>query len=145
MIKSTIKTTHYLLCLAFLLSACASSGSATTTATAALPTDTPSPTVAIQPTATPLLVTIAATVWTEEPVVPILNLHQFKPDGISPSDKSGHKMQLGDLRASLENLYDAGFSLVSLEDWLSGDLTVPSGRRPLVLTMDDLFYTNQIL
>jgi len=66
-------------------------------------------------------------------------------DGITPSSKNGHKMQLEDLRSSLENLYDHGFSLVSLERWISGDLDVPEGRRPIVLTMDDLFFRNQIL
>ena len=103
-------------------------------------TETPQPT----PTQTPVLIQVSATVWTQDPLIPIITYHQFKPDGTS-SDLSGHKIQLGDLRASLQSLYDSGFSLISLADWLAGNLTVPAGRRPLILTMDDLFFTNQIL
>ena len=125
-------------------SACSIAGPASTPTPAYLtPTHTKTP----QPTATvtPVMIQVNATVWTEEPLVPVITYHQFKPDGISPSDASGHKIQLGDLRASLQNLYDSGFSLVSLADWLAGNLAVPAGRRPLILSMDDLFFTNQLL
>jgi len=81
----------------------------------------------------------------DDPLVPILTLHQFKTDEETPSDFSGHKLQMEDFHAALQNLYNAGFSLVSLEDWLDGEMIVPSGRRPLVFSMDDLFYVDQIL
>lgn len=103
-------------------------------------TPTPQPT----PTATPELAEITATVWKTDPMVPVITFHQFKPDG-TPSDASGHKMNFGDLQTSLQGLYDSGFSLVSLSDWLSGNLSIPPGRRPLIITMDDLFFRNQIL
>ncbi len=96
------------------------------------------------PTA-PHTIVIEATVWDEAPRVPILSFHQFKNDEESPSDFNGHKIQLEDFRAALQALYDQGYSLVSMPAWLDGNLTLPEGRRPLVLTMDDLFYTNQIL
>ena len=119
----------------------------TPTGTPIPPTFTPLPTgTATQtPTATPIMLQEDATVWTEEPLVPILTLHRFKTDGETPSDFNGNKLQLEDFRLALLELYDAGFSLVSLDDWLDGEMIVPSGRRPLVMTMDDLFYTNQIL
>ena len=42
-------------------------------------------------------------------------------------------------------LYESGYVTISLERWLAGDLRVPEGKRPLVLSMDDLFYRNQIV
>lgn len=134
-------------------------GAPTSTVTDPPPTSTPLPTATIPPlTSTPspteiatefptptlILVQVNATVWTEEPAVPILTLHQFKPDGISPSDFNGHKLQISDFRDALQDLYDNGYSLVSLEDWMTGDMVVADGRRPLVFTMDDLFFRNQI-
>ncbi len=118
------------------------------------PTNTPTPvyltptqtkTLQPTPTKTPVKIQISATVWEQNPLVPIITYHQFPPPGITQSSMDGRKISLGDLRASLQSLYDSGFSLVSLEDWLAGNLTVAPGRRPLILTMDDLFFTNQIL
>lgn len=85
---------------------------------------------------------LVATVWEEEPRLPILNYHQFSPE--SAKFSTAVKTRLPDLQAHLQSLYDSGYSLVSLEDWLKGDLHVPEGRRPLIITMDDLFYNNQL-
>jgi hypothetical protein len=41
-------------------------------------------------------------------------------------------------------LYDAGYSLVPLENWLDGKIDTPPGRRPLVFTIDDAFFADQI-
>jgi hypothetical protein len=41
-------------------------------------------------------------------------------------------------------LYDAGYSLVSLQDWIEGDLSLPTGRKPLAITIDDAFFGDQI-
>jgi hypothetical protein len=86
--------------------------------------------------------TIEATVWTAEPRLPILTYHRFLPDTYDHS--TNVKMRLGDFRLHLESLYESGYSLVSLGDWLAWDLQVPPGRRPLVLTIDDLFFADQI-
>jgi len=86
---------------------------------------------------------LVATVWEEEPRLPILNYHQFSPE--SARFSTAMKTRLPDLQAHLQSLYDSGYSLVSLEDWLKGDLRAPEGRRPLIITMDDLFYNNQLL
>ncbi len=85
---------------------------------------------------------LVATVWEEEPRLPILNYHQFSPE--SAKFSTAMKTRLPDLQTHLQSLYDSGYSLVSLEDWLKGDLRVPEGRRPLIITMDDLFYNNQL-
>ncbi len=100
------------------------------------------PTSTITPTATPLPEMLPATVWTADPQVPVLLYHTFLPDSYEKS--TGTKTRLADFRAHLQGLYDAGYSLVPLEAWLSGDMRVPAGRRPLVLTMDDLFTADQI-
>ncbi len=53
-------------------------------------------------------------------------------------------MFLSDFRGQLETLYENGFCLVSLEDWLKGNMQVAGGCRPLILTMDDLYFNNQM-
>jgi hypothetical protein len=107
-----------------------------------LPTRTPasSPTTIPSPTAEPYY--IDATVWTEEPRVPMLAYHQLAPDTSEYS--TGHKVRVSDLRAQLESLNNAGFTLVAVEDWINGDITLPPGRKPLIISMDDLFFNNQI-
>lgn len=103
---------------------------------AAVPTDT------AVPTATEVPYYINAQIWAEEPRVPIINYHQFAPN---TSEKStDHKIRQEDFIAGLDALNQAGFTLIHLEDWIKGDISVPEGRRPLVFTMDDLFYNNQI-
>jgi hypothetical protein len=34
--------------------------------------------------------------------------------------------------------------LIPLKDWLEGDFIIPEGRKPLVITLDDLWFGNQI-
>jgi len=86
---------------------------------------------------------LTATVWETDPLVPILTYHRFKND--DPNDVSDSvKMKYSDFRAQLQALYDAGYSLVSLEPWLKGDLSAPPGRKPLVIAMDDLYFADQL-
>ena len=86
---------------------------------------------------------LTATVWETDPLVPILTYHRFKND--DPQDVSDSvKMKYGDFRAQLQALYDAGYSLVPLEPWLNGDLSAPPGRIPLVLSVDDLYFADQL-
>lgn len=40
-------------------------------------------------------------------------------------------------RSDLERFYNLGYSLVLLSDYLNGNMNVPAGRAPLVLTFDD--------
>ena len=104
------------------------------------PIRTPTPTRTATPTPEPYY--FEATVWTSEPRVPILIYHRFLPDHYEYSTKV--KTRLGDFRAHLESLYTNGYTLISLSEWLSGNLHVPEGRRPLILTIDDLFFADQI-
>ncbi|HHW25814.1 MAG TPA: polysaccharide deacetylase family protein [Firmicutes bacterium] len=40
-------------------------------------------------------------------------------------------------RADLQRFYDLGYSLIPLNDYLTGQISAPAGRAPLVLTFDD--------
>lgn len=109
------------------------------------PTETPLPTQTSIPTMTPTATEIPfyvdATVWSPELKIPILIYHQFVPDHMNTE---AMKMRLSNFREQLQILYDQGFTLISLKDWLSGIVDVPVGRKPLILTMDDLWFGNQI-
>ncbi len=70
----------------------------------------------------------------------MLAYHQFQEHGISgPTD-----VRIDDFNRELQDLYQAGYVMIPLQSWLQGDLQVPAGKRPIVFTMDDLFYHNQI-
>jgi len=90
----------------------------------------------------PEIVSLQATVWTQEPRVPILLYHYFVPD--EQESKDFTQIRLGDFRVQLGKLYEAGYSLVQVEEWLKGNMTVPEGRHPLAITIDDLFLSNQL-
>jgi len=84
---------------------------------------------------------LTASVWQTDPVVPILLYHRFKDN--NPS--TPNIISRVDFLEELETLYVSGYVTVSLEKWLAGDFRVPEGKRPIVLSMDDLFYRNQIV
>jgi len=106
------------------------------------PTATFTPLPTLTPTPDIPRVAITATVWITDTLVPILTYHQFAPDNADVS--TALKMRLSDFRLQMQSLYDNGYALVSLEKWLNGDLVTPPGRRPLVISMDDLYYNNQL-
>jgi len=109
------------------------------------PTETPLPTSTPEPTLTPTPVPsspITATVWDTDPYIVILTYHQFA-DNIA-KQSTGLKVRFEDFEYQLNQIYDAGFSLVPLEDWLAGRMVVPEGRRPLILSLDDLYFNNQL-
>ena len=84
---------------------------------------------------------ISATVWQTDPVAPILLYHNFKTNRPSTLNIVSRL----DFQEELEKLYASDYVTVSLEKWLAGDLRVPEGKRPLVMSMDDVFYRNQIV
>ncbi|MDY6847185.1 MAG: hypothetical protein SVP52_08630 [Chloroflexota bacterium] len=106
------------------------------TSVAAQPLPTPTP------TSTPEPVQVTATVFQDIPMAPIVMYHRFNPASGASSEK--YKVSLSDLNRHLQGFYDAGYSLVALEDWLTGEINLPEGRRPLIITIDDLFYADQI-
>ena len=116
----------------------------------ALPIATHNSLLAIEPTPTPQAVTpvptvepvvMTATVWQQLPQVPILMYHRFNP---SPGAYSATYMtSLADFDRHLSDLYAAGFSLIALQDWMRGEIHLQEGRRPLIITIDDLYYGDQ--
>lgn len=141
-----------LLSLAFVLFACQPTLApeqvmATSTSTATMtvfPTQTqpaPTSTSLPYPTRTPMPLSLDATVWASDPVIPILNYHRFTPN--SRDKTSGMVRYIGDLKSDLQIFYDSGYSLISLDDLLDGAIRVPKGRRPLILTIDDACFANQ--
>lgn len=109
-----------------------------------VPTQTPSsePTILVTPTTTPNPITIEATVYVKDPQIPILNYHRFLPD--SYGESTGMKIRLSDFLGHLQQLYDAGYSLISIDDLMDGKYDVPIGRKPLVLSFDDAYFADQL-
>jgi hypothetical protein len=107
-----------------------------------LPSPTSTPIVVPTQTTTPTPDIINALVWRDNLQVPVILYHRFLPVGAKESSKT--KMRLEDFQDQIQALYDAGYSLVPMEKWLAGDISLPVGRRPLILTMDDLFFADQI-
>lgn len=100
------------------------------------PTITPTPIPLSEP------VQLTATVWEELPRVPVLMYHRFNPQPGARSYR--YTTSLSDFESHLTALYESGYSLVSLSDWLRGNIHLQAGRRPLIITIDDLFYGDQI-
>jgi hypothetical protein len=110
----------------------------TMTATAIPPTSTPT----VTPTVTPIPFFLNASVLSGDINAPILLYHRFIPD---TEDKStATKTRFSDFKKQLQVLYDNGFSLISLKDWLDGSFVVPEGKRPLIITLDDLWFADQL-
>ncbi len=65
-------------------------------------------------------------------VVPIMMYHQVREDGGSEWDMSPEEF-----RAELVRLFDLGFVPIRTVDLVRGDIDVPAGRSPVVLTFDD--------
>lgn len=131
-----------LLCALLLLTGCSVVSAFSPTET---PTQTPLPTQTSTPTMTPTATDIPfyldATVWDSNLKVPILIYHQFVPDDMNTT---ATKMRFADFKEELQMFYDNGFSLIPLKGWLEGNFNVPEGRKPLIITLDDLWFGNQI-
>jgi hypothetical protein len=66
--------------------------------------------------------------------IPILEYHQIVPDSVKAT---GYKYHISDFRNDMEKLYDLGYRPVNLSDMLHGNINVPAGMSPVVLTFDD--------
>lgn len=74
--------------------------------------------------------------------IPVLNYHRFVGDQVEYSTYM--KRRLSDFRRDLERLYVAGYSLISLDELIDGNYQLPPGRRPLVLSIDDAYFADQL-
>ena len=104
-----------------------------------LPTNTPLPSAT--PTVTPVPYYATALVMSGEIQAPVILYHHFAKDSHDPTTTYTRR---SDFKAELQKLYDAGYSLVSMSSWLDGTFTVPEGRKPLLLTMDDGIFADQL-
>lgn len=107
-------------------------------------TATPAATFTPAPTATPTEPPffLDATVMSFDQQAPILLYHRFLPDG---DDKNATTfIHLSEFWRQLQALYDNGFSLVPLSSWIDGTYVVPPGRKPLIITLDDFWFADQI-
>jgi hypothetical protein len=107
-----------------------------------LPTATPSPTPTTTPTPTEMPYFVEATVMALNQEVPILLYHRFITDDVKKDAITF--THLSTFRNDLQALYDSGYSLVSLKSWLDGTYITPSGRKPLIITIDDFWFADQI-
>ncbi len=89
---------------------------------------------------------------TAGPQAPDIDLEKIKPDesgkimvvmfhnfilNYKPGGDKEWTTTLDDFRALLHDLYDRGYRLISLSDYLSGNIDVPAGCIPMVFTFDD--------
>ncbi len=126
--------------IAVLLNACGAGQEPTRIASSTFESFSPS---SIPITATPIpFVYRAVTVWTQAPKIPILVFHRFVPERKFHTPAT--EVTLEGFQTELQLLYDSGYSLVSLSAWLHGDLSIPVGRRPLIISIDDAFFADQV-
>jgi hypothetical protein len=67
-------------------------------------------------------------------LVPVLMYHDIID---VPETDVAYTRTLADFRAELQRLYDANYHVIPLQDLVSGQLDVPAGKHPVVLTFDD--------
>ena len=118
-----------------------------------MPTETPTTTPTPLSTSTPLPPTptptptevpffVDATVMALDQQVPIVLYHRFIPDDLKKNDITF--VHLSTFRNDLETYYASGYSLVSLSSWMDGTYVTPPGRKPMIITIDDFWFADQI-
>ncbi|WP_019878146.1 polysaccharide deacetylase family protein [Sporichthya polymorpha] len=94
---------------------------------AAEPSPTPSPATRVPATRVP-----AAGGIDELGQIPILMYHQIRPEARAPSDRTPAQF-----RADLRRLHAEGYRPVTAADYVAGNIDLPVGTHPVVLTFDD--------
>jgi len=70
-------------------------------------------------------------VGNEMGLVPVFLYHRIK------ESDNGYDISSEDFRKNLEKLYENDFVMVNFEAYLKGEIAVPEGKHPFVLTFDD--------
>lgn len=99
---------------------------------AASPEATASSTPSASASATPTGSDPAAVVANELGRVPVLMYHQIIENPRSTDDRTPAEFQ-----AELQMLYEEGYRPVTAADYAAGELDLPAGTHPVVLTFDD--------
>ena len=105
-------------------------------------TATPEPTA--EPTATPEptpVIDLEATKPNEAGEIPIVMFHMFI-DGLDPNeeysnDYKRYTQSFSYLEELLGRLYDMGYRMTSMNDFLNNDIKVEAGYKPIIFTFDD--------
>ncbi len=64
--------------------------------------------------------------------VPVMMYHVVKPDAKGEYDQTGPEF-----KAELERMHKAGFVPITTRDLVTGNIDIPAGKHPVVLTFDD--------
>ncbi|MGQ0630378.1 MAG: polysaccharide deacetylase family protein [Sporichthyaceae bacterium] len=120
-----------------LLTACSDSGDSAVEAINAGASTTPeavpaSPTPTAEPTEASVAVDPASVSANELGQVPVMMYHVVKPDPKGEYDQSPEEF-----KAELQRLYDEDYRPVTAQDFVSGNIDIPAGMHPVVLTFDD--------
>lgn len=109
-----------------------------------VPTENPTATPTVQPTSSPTTgeltdEDLSRLHINEAGDLPIVMWHQFsEADSPDYSTATRQYMNSFDYLYDLcERLYNAGFRLVSMSDYLNNNITVPAGCKPIIFTFDD--------
>jgi peptidoglycan/xylan/chitin deacetylase (PgdA/CDA1 family) len=73
-----------------------------------------------------------AAVPNELGLVPVMMYHR-----IDPNRTSDYDLTPDEFRAELQRLWKDGFVPVNASDYISGDINIPKGKKPVVMTFDD--------
>ena len=105
-------------------------------------TPTPEPTVepTEEPTPTPAI-DLEKTKPNEAGEIPIVMFHVFinelEPDKTYSDDYLRYTQSFSYLRDLMERLYDMGYRMTSMNDFLNNDIKVEAGYKPVIFTFDD--------
>ncbi len=68
--------------------------------------------------------------------IPVLMFHNFI-EAYEPKTEKDYTTTFGEFEALLQTLYDQGFRLISMQDFIDCNVSVPAGTMPMVFTFDD--------
>jgi len=68
--------------------------------------------------------------------IPVVMFHKFVK-AFEPKTEKNYTATFDMYETLLDTLYQGGFRLISMDDFLSGRISVPAGLKPMVFTFDD--------
>ncbi len=117
-------------------------GTATPVATPTpVETSTPTPVASPEPTKAPDNNLVIRTDYenfkpNEVGEIPVIMFHNFI-EAYKPDTEKDYTTTFGEFETLLQTLYDQGFRLISMQDFIDCNVSVPAGTIPMVFTFDD--------
>ncbi|MCX7773569.1 MAG: polysaccharide deacetylase, partial [Clostridia bacterium] len=68
--------------------------------------------------------------------IPIIMFHRFI-EAYEPNTEKDYTTTFGEFETLLQTLYDQGYRLISMQDFIDCNISVPAGTKPMVFTFDD--------